>query len=180
MTMHRYDKGGLVMDDLRAVAGLVIFGSPLVFLTPVPWIAVALGLGTAVFVLFAIRCAIRHLTVVEVSGDGIRIASLTSTRLDWSAIDRIVLKHYSPRRKTGQGWMQLTLSDGAKKIVIESGLNGFHDILRHAATIIRRNGLDAGVATRANFKAMNISLPATDGTGRAEDGETTERDGKPA
>lgn len=164
MTTHRYDRTGLYLDDLRAVAGLAIFGAPLVFLKPVPWVAVALGAGTAVFVLFAIRCAIRHRTTVEVSETDITLAAMTATRLDWNAIDRVVLKHYSPRRRRGQGWMQLTLSATGRKIVIESGLNGFDAILRHAASIIRRNGVDVSITTRANFKALNINLPAGDGT----------------
>ena len=55
--------------------------------------------------------------------------------------------------------MQLTVSDGAGKIVIESGLQGFEGIVRRAARIIGQNGLDVSASTRTNFRAMKIDLP---------------------
>lgn len=163
MTTHRYDRSGLIMDDLRAVAGLAIFGAPLVLLKPVPWIVVALSAGALVFLLYLGRCVLRHRTVVRVSDNRIEVKALTSTGIDWQDIDRVDLKYYSPKRRSGQGWMQLTLSGSAGKIVIDSGLEEFNTIARTASYAIRRNGLDVSVTTRANFKAMKIDLPAADG-----------------
>ena len=151
------------MDDLRAIAGLVIFGAPLLFLKPVPWVAVALGAGTLVFLLYLGRCAIRHITIVQVSDTRIEIRAITSKSVDWATIDQVTLKHYSPKRRSGQGWMQLSVSGNARKIVIESGLEGFNGIAQRAAHVIGRNRLDVSVTTRANFKAMNIDLPAAVG-----------------
>jgi len=163
VSVHRYETADLVKDDLRAVAGLAVFGAPLVFLKTVPWITVLLAAGSVVFALFLGRCVLRHRTGVLVSDTRIEIRSLRSTVIDWQDINHVSLKHYSPRRRSGRGWMQLTLSDGAKKIVIESGLDNFHNIVRRAASVIGRNRLDVSTATRANFKAMNINLPAADG-----------------
>ena len=154
-----YETADLIKDDLRAVAGLVIFGSPLVFLQTIPWITVSLGAVTAVFLLFLGKCAIRHRTFVTVSDTTIGIRALKSTEIEWAAVSHVVLKYYSPRRRSGQGWMQLTVSDGAGKIVIESGLQGFEGIVRRAARIIGQNGLDVSASTRTNSRAMKIDLP---------------------
>lgn len=172
--MHRYNRTALLLDDLRGMAGLAIFGAPLVFLEPVPWIFVALSAGALIFLLYLGRCVLRHRTVVHSSDKRIEVKALTTTGVDWQDIDRVALKYYSPKRRSGQGWMQLTLSGGVGKIVIDSGLNEFHTLVRRAAQVIRRNRLDVSVATRANFKAMKIDLPAADGaeaSWRRGDGE---------
>lgn len=165
MTVLRYELPILVMDDLRAVFGLLIFGSPLVFLETVPWITVSLSAVTLVFVLYLCRCAIRHRTSVVISDTTIEIRALTVTQVEWSAINHVELRYYSPRRRSGKGWMQLRLSDGAGKIVIESGLQEFQSIARKVARIIGQNRLDVSVTTRANFKAMEIDLPVTEQVG---------------
>lgn len=163
MTTHRYNQTALILDDLRGIAGLAIFGAPLVYLKPVPWIFVALSAGTLVFLLYLGRCVLRHRTVVHISDNRIDVKALTSTGVDWRDIDRVALKYYSPKRRSGQGWMQLSLSGDAGKIVIDSGLEEFNTIAHMAAYAISRNRLDVSVATRANFKAMKIDLPAADG-----------------
>lgn len=157
MSLHRYPPRALAGDYVRAGLGLAVTGGPLIFLRPATVVAVVLGAIAAIFALFALRTAIRHFTVVEVTADAIRAHGPTGKRLTWDEIDRVQLDYFSTRRESGDGWMQLKLGARRGRIRIDSTLGDFDRIAATVASAAR--GADMTETTRGNFQALGIVTP---------------------
>ena len=158
MKRYRYPTRALVIDDAKAAVGLIICGGPL-FLDDLSrfWLYV-FSVLTALFVVFAIRTAIRHTRVIELSDKGVRTRGLMATGFDWEEVERIQLRYYSTRRDHERGWMSLKLSSPGSSVVIDSSIAGFEDIARQVADVARYRQIDLSPASRENFDAMGISI----------------------
>ncbi len=156
---YTYSSGAMFGDYLRAAVGLapvtVIFAT--VSLGPVP--AVILGGFAAIFGAFGIRTALRHGTILEVSENGLRAVGLRQATIPWAALDRMKLAYYSTRRDRKAGWMQLQLGAGPARLTLDSRLDGFEQLVRHAAIAAAACGLELSDATAANLQALNIRVP---------------------
>ena len=75
------------------------------------------------------------------------------------------LSYFSTKRDRTDGWMQLTVgSAGGRTVKIDSSLDGFHDVVERAARAAETTGLTLSEATRANLRAMGISVAGQEET----------------
>lgn len=82
-TLHRYEPQSLAGDYVRAVAGMVICFTPLLFIeTGSVMVYVLTGLGL-IFTVFGARTAIRHATTVELSAQGLKTFGVVRRELAW-------------------------------------------------------------------------------------------------
>jgi hypothetical protein len=154
-----YPASAMVGDYLRAAAGL---GPTLLILATISVggvAAVVLGSFAAIFGAFAVRTALRHGTSLEVSDSGLRAVGLRPATIAWADLDRMKLAFYSTRRDRKSGWMQLELGAGRARLSLDSRLDGFDRLVRHAAIAATARSLDLSEASLANLQALGIRVP---------------------
>ena len=155
----RYPRPTLWADYFRAAAGVVLCGGPLVALNVNRWMAVVLGAGFLLFVIFLARTALRQRTRYVLAGDTLCADGPAGTLVEWRRLDRLKLSYYSTKRDRSDGWMQLSLgSAGGRTIRIDSALEGFYNIVERAAAAAGANGVELSAATRANLRSMGIAV----------------------
>lgn len=153
----RYPRQTLWADYIRAAAGVVLCGAPLLALPVNHWMALVLGAGFVLFALFLGRTALRHHTRYVLGPDTLCADGPAGGLVEWSRIDRLKLSYFSTKRDRSDGWMQLTVgSAGGRAVKIDSSLDGFHDVVERAAYAARGVDLSLSDATRANLRAMGI------------------------
>jgi hypothetical protein len=155
----RYPRPTLWADYMRAAAGVVLCGAPLLLLEVNHWLAGILFGGFLLFALFLVRTALRHHTRYVLGPDTLCADGPAGTLVEWNRLDRMKLSYFSTKRDRTDGWMQLTVgSPGGRTVKIDSSLDGFHDIVERAALAAQTAGLTLSDATRANLKAMGITV----------------------
>ena len=158
-TRHGYPASAMVGDYLRAAAGLVPV-AVLFATTPVGAVAAGvLGGFAAIFGAFGLRTALRHGTSVEVNETALTASGLWHTTIRWDELDRMRLAYYSTRRDRRSGWMQLDLGAGNARVRLDSRIEGFDQVVRHAAEVAVARGIALNDATVSNLKALGIRLP---------------------
>jgi hypothetical protein len=154
-----YPASAMLGDYLRAAAGLGPTGFILATVSVDSVAAVVLGGFAAIFGAFAIRTALRHGTKLEVTETGVRAIGLSRAAIPWAALDRMKLAYYSTRRDRKSGWMQLQLGAGRVRLSVDSRLDGFERVVRHAALAAASRNLTLSEATAANLEALHIRVP---------------------
>ena len=155
----RYPQKTLLADYGRAAAGALLCGAPLLLLEVNRWIGAILLLGFLLFAVFLVRTAVRHRTRYLLGNDTLCADGPAGTLVEWGRIDRLKLSYFSTKRDRTDGWMQLSVgSAGGRTVRLDSSLDGFHDIVERAARAAEAAGLPLSEATRANLKAMGISV----------------------
>ena len=155
----RYPRPTLWADYVRAAAGVVLCGAPLLLLEVNRWLAAILFGGFLLFALFLVRTALRHHTRYVLGPDTLCADGPAGTLVEWNRLDCMKLSYFSTKRDRTDGWMQLTLGSlGGRRVKIDSSLDGFHDIVERAAGAAQAGGLTLSDATRANLRAMGISV----------------------
>jgi hypothetical protein len=161
----RYPRQTLWADYVRATAGVLLCGLPLLVLEVNPWLALILAAGFVLFAVFLARTALRDHTRLVLEPDRLRADGPAGTDVDWRRLDRMKLSYFSTKRDRSDGWMQLTLgSAGARALKIDSSLDGFHDVVERAAQAAAEMGLTLSEATRANLRAMGIAVAGQEAT----------------
>lgn len=154
--IHRYPRGAVIADYVRALAGMAITLVPLAVLNVGSvMVYILAGLG-ALFLLFGFRTVLRHLTHVEVSAGGIRIAGPAGRAIRWRDLDDMSLRYYTTRRDKLDGWMLLKMRGKGSVVTLDSSLDGFDDIVRRALQSAHANGIAFEPGTLANLSAMGI------------------------
>jgi hypothetical protein len=151
-----YPASAMTGDYLRAAAGLVPTGAILATVSVGSVAAVVLGGFAVIFGAFAIRTALRHGTILEVDGTEIRVSGIRRATIPWERLDRMRLAYYSTRRDRKSGWMQLQLGAGGTRLSLDSRLEGFDRLVRHAAAVAAERDLELSEATAANLQALGI------------------------
>ncbi|HVH80685.1 MAG TPA: hypothetical protein VM782_14920 [Stellaceae bacterium] len=151
-----YPASAMTGDYLRAAAGLVPVGAILATVSVGSVAAVVLGGFAAIFGAFAIRTALRHGTSLEVDDSELRATGLRQATIPWDQLDRMRLAFYSTRRDRKSGWMQLELGAGRSRLSLDSRLDGFDQLVRHAAAVAAERNLELSEATAANLQALGI------------------------
>lgn len=153
---YRYSFRALAGDDIKAGIGLIISVGPL-FLDDLSRVALYVFSVLAVlFGFFALRTAIRHTRVIELSDKGIRARGAFARELGWEELERVQLRYYSTRRDHERGWMSLKLSGGGSTVVVESSISGFKDIARRVLAEARQRDAEISPLSMTNFEAMGI------------------------
>jgi hypothetical protein len=160
MTTHAYPTAALAGDYARAAGGLALVGAPLALLD-LPLAAVlVLSALALLFLVFGIRTALRQMSRVELSDEAIAACGPLAARVDWDALDDVRLRYYATRRDRKNGWMQLVLGSGGRRLSLDSTIDGFDVIARRAACAAIQRHLVIGTATAENFAALGIRLTA--------------------
>jgi len=158
-TRFTYPASAMIGDYLRAAAGLVPAAAIFVTVSTGGVAAVVLGGFAAIFGAFAVRTALRHGTSLELSATELRATGLRQAVIPWAQLDRMKLAYYSTRRDRKSGWMQLELGAGRARLSLDSRLDGFDRLVRHAATAASERDLELSEATAANLQALGIRVP---------------------
>ena len=158
MQHYRYPATTLLPDYLRVGVGLAVTVGPLLLLDLAPAIAVLLAALALLFAWFGVRTGLRQLSCVELSPAGIALSGPLRRQLPWPQLRRLQLAYYAPRRARQDGWLQLTLrgSSGAP-IRVDSTVDGFDEVLRHATAAAAANQLSLDPTTEANLAALGIA-----------------------
>lgn len=159
---HRYPASDLNGDFLRGGAGAALTLAP-VALLETHWVVTTIfGAIGLLFLVFLGRTWQRKATVVETGAEGIAAHGPLGTQIPWSELDRLDLRYFSTRRDRSDGWLQLTLGAGGRTLKLESGLEGFDQVLERAADAARANRVLMSETTMQNLQTMGIAAP-TDG-----------------
>ena len=155
----RYPRQTLWADYMRASAGVLLCGAPLLLLDVNRWLAYVLIAGFLLFALFLVRTALRHQTRYVLGPDTLCADGPAGTLVEWARLDRLKLSYFSTKRDRSDGWMQLSIgSTGGRAVKVDSSLDGFHDIVERAARAAEAGGLELSEATRVNLRSMGISV----------------------
>ncbi len=161
----RYPRQTLWADYVRATAGVLLCGVPLLGLEVNRWLGLILAAGFVLFALFLARTALRHHTRYRLGPDTLCADGPAGTLVEWNRLDRLKLSYFSTKRDRKDGWMQLTIgSAGGRAVKIDSSLDGFHDVVERSAEAAKATGLSLSEATRANLGAMGISVAGQEET----------------
>ena len=155
----KYRRGAILGDYVRAGIGALLTGVPMLFVAGSPATLIVLGILTALFALFGFRTLIRHLTVVKLSPEGIRVHGGLGGAIAWQELDQLKLGYYTTRRDRQGGWMQLALRGGGKRLRFDSSLEGFDRLVRQSVKAAAANNVSLSDATLANLGSMDIPVP---------------------
>lgn len=155
----RYPQATLMADYLRAAAGALLCGAPLLVLDVNRWLAFVLLAGFVLFGLFGVRTALRHHTRYILSDQTLCADGPAGTLVEWSRLDRMKLSYFSTKRDRSDGWMQLTVgSTGGRAVRVDSSLEGFHDIVTRAAQAAEKGNVQLSMTTRVNLRSIGLSV----------------------
>ena len=122
---------------------------------PVAWVTTAVA---ALFLVYFGRTVCRQLTHIELDETGISVmgpaVGLPGAAIRWADLCLLRLDYYSTRRDGEGGWMQLRLGDARHTIRIDSGLEGFAELVGAASRAAARHGLALDATTAANLKVL--------------------------
>jgi hypothetical protein len=158
MTTHRYHRRDLNADFLRAGLGLAACITPMFFIAPGAAATYVLALPAAFFGLFGLRTRLHTRAVVTLDDDAIEITGWMSSRIAWNDLEALKLSYFSTRRDREAGWMQLTLRVVGQKIALNSSLEGFEDICRHAFHVTQTRDIELSDATARNLAAIGLGV----------------------
>jgi hypothetical protein len=163
MTCYAYPTSAMYGDYLRAAAGFVPTAAILTTM-PVGVVAATVlsGFG-AIFAVFGVRTLVRHGTRFDLTESALRASGLRRTSIAWAELDRMTLAYYSTRRDRRDGWMQLELRSGRKKVRLDSRIEGFSELVGKSASAAKSRGLPLNAATLANLAALGVSLHSQSG-----------------
>ena len=163
MSRHRYSGRVLTGDYLRAGLGFSVTAGPFLMLDPVPSVATILAALALLFAAFALRTGVRHLTVIEVTDDGIVSRGPIPCRIAWGDVKRVRLDYFAIRREPRRGWMQLKISGRSRGIRIDSTIDGFDYLAAAVADTAREFAIPLGDTAVANFGALGIAVDRNEG-----------------
>lgn len=172
MSVHRYDKHNVRADLRRAAVGLVLTVGPMLFLGDSVAALAILGVLDLLFLIFGLRTALRGMTLVHVTDDGLssdplggrktRLPGFSPRAIAWRDIRKVGLRFFSLKRDRSEGWMELSLGDGHRSLRLDSTLGGFKDIVVRAAEAARANNVALSDSTKANLSGLGIRVPGGD------------------
>ena len=167
MTCYAYPNSAMYGDYLRAAAGFVPTAAILATM-PVGMVATTVLSGfVALFAVFGVRTILRHGTSFEMTESALRASGLSRTSIAWEELDRMTLAYYSTRRDRREGWMQLELRSGRKKVRLDSRIEGFAELVGKSVKAAKSRGLTLNAATVANLRALGVRLHSEPGVREA-------------
>jgi hypothetical protein len=154
----RYSIKSLVGDHIRAIAGIVLAATPLLVVSAGPLVNSVLSLLILLFLIFAVRTVLRHMSAIELSETDIASDGLITRRIAWNEVRSVRLSYFSTWRDKSKGWMQLKIRGNKVTLRIDSDLNGFATVATAMAECAVRNDVAMNDVTIGNFGAMGISV----------------------
>lgn len=163
MSRHAYPASAMLGDYARAAAGFFPAMSVLLLSSLGAAATVILAAFAALFALFGIRTALRHMTRVDSGETGLSASGPLAATIRWADLDGFKLTYYSTRRDRRDGWMQLDLRGGGSVIRLDSRIEGFDALVERSALAAAARGLELSAATAANLEALGIRHPVFSG-----------------
>ena len=160
----KYRQRALIRDYLLALVGLCGTAAPPVLRDFSSVVDAAFLIIAAIFLSFLVRTIIRQFAFVTVTDTEIRQSGLFPRTIAWAKLDRIKLSYYSMRRRRSQtdqlarGWMELQLGSSWRRILLDSSLEGFDEVVERVADVARTNKCRLNEVTRANFAALGFDV----------------------
>ncbi len=155
----RYPLRSLGSDYLGGATGLAVSLGLLGRAELALPVAAVVAAVAALFLVYFARTVCRQLTQIELDESGIRVLGPAVLRpgasIRWADLRLLRLDYYSTRRDGEGGWMQLRLGDAQRTIRIDSGLDGFAELVDAAARAAARRDLARDAATLAHREAMH-------------------------
>lgn len=161
---QRYPIKSLYGDYVRAAIGLVVFGTPLAFVSNSSIWSVILGGFFVLFFIFGLRTLIHQMTIVETSATGISTTGPLGKAFRWDEIEKVELKYYSTRRDKDDGWMQLNLFGPPGKMKLESSLEDFKEVAEMVIKAGFENNAEMNETTIENITNLGITVSYADET----------------
>jgi len=156
-TRHLYPLGKLYHDYGRAGLGLAL-AIPALSLEPGPYFGVMLAAVIALCLVSLARTWNIQRTVVMLDADQLVVRAMDTKIIEWKDLSGVNLAFFSLKGDKTDGWMQLTLEAGEKKVKIDSRIEDFIAIVRQTARVIGENKLAINGLTRANLHALGIYI----------------------
>jgi hypothetical protein len=156
-TFH-YSFNSVAADYARAGIGLLIVVLVALLFSVAFIPGMILLILAVVFAGFGLQTLLRHRTTFKVSDEEI-VARPWGTRLRWRELTDVRLEYYALERQSKQGWMQLTLRSGRRRLRLDSRLDGFLEVAQRAAESAHANQLPMSPTTMTNFHALKIGVP---------------------
>jgi len=150
----RYPAAILRADYLRSAAGLGLTVAPFLVTTPHPVVAVPCLLAAGVFGLFGLRTGLRQATRIRMDATGVIAEGPLPRAIRWDDLRDVRLTYFATRRDRQQGWMELTVKGGGRRLSVESTLDGFDALAARVAQAARDNRLALSDTTLSNFVAL--------------------------
>jgi hypothetical protein len=160
MTWHRYETASLVADYFRAAIGVAVCGGLLFVSNLLPAIGYILVVLTFLFGIYGMRTILRQLTRLRVDANGLELClgSWPWRRMSWQEIQDLKLRYFSTRRDRGDGWLQMLVSGGGKRISFDSNLSDFNVVATQAFRAAQEAGVGFSPTTRDNLKSIGLGL----------------------
>jgi hypothetical protein len=155
VSVHVYPRSAIAGDYARAAAGLALVLLPVAVVDTLPVVALLLTLAALIFAAFAARAVQRHLTRIECDDAGIVVRGPGAGTLPWRELDRLKVDFYATRRDRSDGWLELTLAAGRRRLKVDSRIAGFDDLARRAVAAARSNGVALDPRTLYNLSAID-------------------------
>ena len=168
MKTYRYPPRELAGDYARAGVGLAVTAGPLSFLPTTPIIMWILAGFAALFVVFAARTAIRHMTVVRIDDAGVAAVGPMGVSVRWDDLKGVALSYYSTRRDRTRGWMQLSVRGNGRALRLDSTIEGFRDIAAQVVRHAELKRIEFSPATTGNLTALGVVAAAPPGQAESE------------
>ena len=140
-------------DYLRAGLGLVVAGLPLWAFELPAVMRIVFACLMVLFGMYAFDALRRQRSRVETTESAL-VMYPAGTRIDWNGLTRLRLAAFALRRDGKQGWMELRLDSGRRRIRVDSRLEGFGEVAERARSAACAQGLALDPATIANFAAL--------------------------
>lgn len=159
-----YPRAGLIADGARAAIGLLLTAPPLFFIEMLWPIALVFATVALIFAWFGARTLCRALSRYSLDDEALTAQGCQRARVAWQELSALKLRHFRPRRKPNEGWIEMRLAAGGQRLMIESRLDGFDAIARRAVAAARARALPLD---RRSEDAL-ISLGLTEGLASAD------------
>jgi hypothetical protein len=164
-SQHRYPFEALIGDYARAGIGLLFTMGLLALTTPIAPVTGALAAFGALFAAYGGRTVIRHCTVIRLSAKGMEAQGPFGARIPWHEIRGLTLRYFSTKRDRTGGWMQLKVRGRGRAVRIDSAIDDFEVILRHAAGAARASGVMLDANSLENLRLRGVRLGRDDEAG---------------
>jgi len=168
VTDYRYPHSRIMADYFVGGSGALMSGGVLALAPTVLYVDVLCGGLTAIFLLFTMLTVSRHRLRIAVDAEGIRVTGGRVRSIRWEEVEAVTLRYFSTRRNRKNGWMTLKIGGAGRRLAVESHLEGFEVVARHAAAAAEARRLALDPTTRSNFAALDIHLPMAQAEGPAE------------
>ena len=158
MSRYRYHLRSLLPDYLRAAAGFVVTAGLVLFVALASVMLWILGICAVLFVLFGVRTALRHMTLVELTAEDIRAAGPFGVTIRWEELRDVDVRYFSTNRDRSGGWMQLTLRGRGRRMRVDSTIDDFAGLARRVALAAIAHRVPISEASRVNLNAIGVRL----------------------